>query len=209
MDKIKVFLNKILFEQKLEKVKKDSLRSYLKDFFLYKNLIFKLITLIFCFIVCAPLFFCIRNNVLNGSVEPVMNSGAGFSTGENWNQGVVYFIKILIGVLFLSLGIFFNRWYVYIPALIIGFNGWLNVIDKAIVDVWNGESHYNTVVDYIHLAEGSKIASVANVADVFITIGICLLVLGIIYYMFALSKENKQAEENKTNNEDNKEETKA
>ncbi len=54
--------------------------------------------------------------------------------------------------------------------------------------------HYDAVVDYIHLAVGTSIASVANVADVFITIGVCLLVVGIIYYMVVLFKKSDEEE---------------
>ncbi len=196
MDQLKVFLNKIAFVTKLEKVKHEGIKSYLKDFFCYKNLFFKAIGIVFCLIVCAPLFFCIRENVLNSvTAKPEFNLGAGFSAGDNWNQGVVYTIKVIIGLLFLLIGIFSNRWYIYLPSLVVGFNGWYNVIDKCMVDVYNGTCHYNTVVDYIYLATGSSFASIANVADVFITIGICFLVLGIIYYFIVLAKEEKKIEQ--------------
>ena len=197
MNNIKVFFNKILFETKLDQVKKEGLRSYWKDFFLVKNIFYKLLTLVLCLIICSPLFFCLRNNALQDAAhQPVFNLGAGFSAGNSWNQGVVYFVKVLISVVFLALGIFFNRWYIYIPSLIIGVNGWYNVIDKALVDVWVGQPnimHYDAVVDYIHLAVGTSIASVANVADIFITIGVCLLVVGIIYYMVVLFKKSDEA----------------
>lgn len=71
------------------------------------------------------------------------------------------------------------------------------MIDKALVDVWVKEPdvlHSHTVVDYIYLAAGSKIESVANVADIFITIGVCLLVVGIIYYMVVLFKKGDEEE---------------
>ncbi len=191
MDQLKVFLNKIAFVTKLEKVKHEGIKSYLKDFFCYKNLIFKAFGITFCLIVCAPLFFCIRENVLNSATSnPDFNIGAGFSIAANANQALVYSIKVIIGILFLLIGIFSNRWYIYLPALLVGFNGWYNVIDKCIVDVYNKVSYSNAVVDYIRLP-----GSIANVADVFITIGICFLVLGIIYYIIDLSKEEKKKEQ--------------
>lgn len=191
--KFKTSLNHIFFLKNIEKIKYDSFKNYFSEFFTLKVILIKLITFVLTLLICGLCFFLIRNNMLNNPHAHLQfNKGIAFSFGNNMNQDAVYAIKSLISIFFLLLWFFNNKWYLNIFAFIIASNGFFNIIDKAIIDNFNGIEYVDAVVDYIFLASGTNIASVANVADIFITIGICFFILGIIFYIYVIFKEEKE-----------------
>lgn len=193
-EKIKLFLNIIIFEKFFDKrIKNVSLKKYLKEFFLLKTIFLKVLCFLVITLITSLIFFLIRDRLLNDpSSNLVFNTGVAFSFLENANVHFVYAIKIIISLFFGIIFIFSNKWYLFFPSLLISVNGWYNVIDKSIIDVFNNNQHPNAVVDYIFIAN-----SVANSADVFITIGVCCFVVGIIYYSYKLIKQQKDEENNK------------
>ncbi len=199
VEKIKLFLNIILFNNWIDqKIKKDYLKKYLKEFFLLKTIVQKICFALLITLFCGLLFFLIRNNLLlhGNENQVVFNKGVAFSfLNSIAPQWVVYLVKSLISILFSFIFIFFNKWFIFIPSFLIAVNGWFNVIDKCMVDVLasNNSVNVDAVVDYIFILN-----SVSNTADVFIIIGICSLILGIMWYIYLINKEQK------TKNKENK-----
>lgn len=182
------FLNKYLFENDIQKIKKEFLRNYLKNFFNIKTLFIKLFTIVFITIFSSVLFFLIRENMLNSSEHIVFNKGVGLGIFNNdESQTLVYSFKSILSIVFLLFFIFSNKWYISSFSFIIGLNGILNLIDKGMVDTFHGISHYDAVVDYIFIAN-----SVSNVADVLIVISFCFLILGLIYNIYFEYKKSKE-----------------
>ena len=193
LEKIKLFLDIIIFNNFIDnKIKKDYLKKYLKEFFLLKNLIIKFICLTITTLICGLIFFLIRQNLLsNPNASITFNKGVAFSSLNDVDQWIVYLIKSLISIVFSLIFIFFNKWFIFIPAYLIAINGWFNIIDKTIIDVFNGISYIDSVVDYVYINN-----SVSNSADIFIIIGICCIIAGILWYIYLINKEQKANNKN-------------
>lgn len=186
----KINWNHIFCEQKIQKLKINWLRKWLLDFLNFKNLFIRLISFSIVLLISNVCFFVMRHNsLLNMYSVPVFNRGMGFSVGNDWPEWTVYLLKTLIAVFFLIFSFSFNEWYLNICFFVVGVNSVLNVIDKVMIDHYEGINHYNTVVDYI---DWPQFNFKNNIADIFIVTFIILLVIGVIFYIVkAYRKINK------------------
>ncbi|MGL4948018.1 MAG: hypothetical protein ACRC42_01360 [Mycoplasma sp.] len=194
---------KILLENKISKIKSESLKNYLNDFFKLKVILLKLLTIFLTTLICATLFFVLRSNSLEQNWDNVeFNKGVAFGIGNDWDLWIVYALKIVPFILMINCFIFFNQWYIFMPFCVMAMNSLFNIIDKALVDEYRGVIHYDAVVDNIRW---TAFGFTNNVADIFIVISLFFTISGILYHVYKIFKNDKE-ESQKTNiEEDNKE----
>jgi len=187
-----LFWSNIFFEKKINNIKKTKIKDYLLKLFAYKLIFLKFLTFIFILLISAPLTFILRDYWLNNYAPGIVvfNKGMGLSFGDEWDQGIIYLFKIIPIIILLFTLLLTTNMLIATSAIIIFLGGLYNLIDKWLVDYPNsGEPQYDAVVDYIHIWN-----SVANVPDVFVTIGTVLLLASLIYVIYKMN-ENDDTED--------------
>lgn len=180
--------NYILFEHSLKLIKHKPLQLYLLEFFLLKKLLIRIAWMIALVALSATVFFVLRAASLEEQWAGVhFNTGIAWSWGNDWDQSVVYLIKIIPTVILLGCSFAFNQWYLYVPLFLGGVNSLYNIIDKSLVDVYGSQIFYDAVVDNL---KWSGLGFTNNFADLFIIFSfICLLIaIGYEYYI-AIKKD--------------------
>jgi len=115
----------------------------------------------------------------------------GFSLGDTWYQEIIYFLKILPVIILFITFLFTNNILIVASTIIVSLGGLYNLIDKWLVDYPKvAAPEYDAVVDYIHLG-----CSVANVPDIFITIGTIMLSMSILYAIYKINMNIDDVEE--------------
>ncbi|MGL4951799.1 MAG: RluA family pseudouridine synthase [Mycoplasma sp.] len=72
------------------------------------------------------------------------------------------------------------------------YNSLLNVIDKAMIDIFQGKEYIDSVVDYIKM---NQFNFTFNVADLLIVISVFGIVVGILYEMYKMISIDKEEDE--------------
>ncbi len=178
------FLNTVLFQEKIEKIKKEWFKKWLLSFCSLKNIIGRLATIILGSIIFCVIYFVLRQNGLEGAYgKPAFNQGSAFGSGSGWAVWTIYLIKALVSLLFFVSFFIFNKWYCYVPLWCVFINALCILIDKGMVipDTYlpvNSSLRYDTVVDYFHFP-----TFVNNIGDIFIIVFACISVLTITVYL--------------------------
>lgn len=201
--KIKDFLNKVLFQSKINNIKKEYWRKYWSNFFKIKVLLTKLISFIFIGSFVLGLSFGIRQLMLSSYPERVvLNYGVSFSMFENIGPLGIRLIQVIPIICLSFVFLFVNDWYLILPIPFAIFGGLSNFIDRFLNDkAFLGDSGQgiNAVVDYIKAQ-----TSTFNVPDIFIVFGIVCLIIAILAKVIVYSyKEEKESKKRKdeTNSE--------
>ena len=177
-----IFLNKVLFNKLILKIKNEKAKKYFLSLFLVKNILIKLLLMVLFSVIIFPLCFGIREYYLIYNPNSiVLNSGIAFSQFENASPIVVYFIQILPIVASFIIMLFLVHPLTYIGLIILLLSGLCNVIDRALggtliinnvtVDL------LDKVIDYIKIG-----TSVCNVPDILVISGSVLIVIGTLFY---------------------------
>ena len=188
-----IFWSNVLFEKKINNIKRTKVKDYFLELFEYKLIFIKFLILIFVLLLSAPLTFVLRDYWLNNYVQGIVvfNKGMGFSFGDGWPQEAVYFLKILPAIVLFIAFLFTNNILIAISTITVSLGGFYNLIDKWLVDFPKGaEPEYDAVVDYIHLFN-----SVANVPDIFVTVGTIGLSLSIFYAIYKINMKSDDEDE--------------
>ena len=188
-----LFWSNVLFEKKINNIKKTKVKDYFLKLFEYKLIFIKFLILIFVLLISAPLTFILRDYWLNNYNPNIVkfNTGMGFSFGDDWPQEAVYFLKILPVIVLFTTFLFTNNILIAISTIIVSLGGFYNLIDKWLVDFPKGaEPEYDAVVDYIQLG-----TSVANVPDIFITLGTISLSISIFYAIYKINMNSDDEDE--------------
>lgn len=186
-----VWLNKVLFANRISKFKSEDFRSYLQDLLLVKNLLIKLLAFIIIGLVVMGLSFIVRQIFIDNYPDKIVpNPGISFSAFANASPAVIYLIQAIPCVLTFSIFLFLNDKLIYSSLLIVFFGGLSNIVDRALpldLIVGGGISFpSNAVVDYIPL-----IRTYANLPDIFISVGAGLAVLSLIIYIVKVYRAEK------------------
>lgn len=174
------------FQKWLLKIKTHFAAIYTKRYFSIKITI-ALIVAVFV----LGFAFGIRQLILdsketNGVIIPnflelnvVLNSGIAFGWLQNSNIYLVYFVQIIPLLIAFGFWISIKSYYSDIALSFLIFGGLSNVVDRIIIDNFSVLTAYNinntnTVVDYLRFYNNSAIF---NLADVFVLLGISLLII--------------------------------
>lgn len=194
-------LNRIYFEDKIRKIKKEDRRNFLLTFFTCKNLIFRIACFLILTLICGLVFFLLRHDSLVNNWEGlVFNRGIAYGVGDDWPIWVGYFIKILPFIILLFLVFTVNEWYLQISINLIIINSLFNIIDKGLVDTYNGVEYYDTVVDNIKWV---SFGFVSNIADILIIIGVIATAISYIYLIYIWYRKKEKDKENEDNPDNN------
>lgn len=189
------FLNRIYFEEKIKKIKKEERRNFWLTFFTCKNLAFRIGNFLLLTLICGLVFFLLRHDSLVNNWEGlVFNRGIAYGFGDDWPIWVGYLIKILPFIILLFLVFTIPEWYLQISINLIIINSLFNIIDKGLVDTYNGVEYYDSVVDNIRWV---SLGFVSNIADILIIVGAVCTVISYIYVIYLWYKKKEK------NNEDN------
>lgn len=187
---MKINWNRTLFETQIKKIKWTSLREYCLTFFKIKDLTIRISGYGLITLISALLFFILRANALDDPTASIQfNIGFAWGLGGNWDQSLVYFLKILPTVIFFILSLCLLQWYAYLSVFLIGINSLFNIIDKALVDVYFGTKYYDSVVDYFYW---SAFGFTNNIADIFIILGSGLAIISVLYMVYEEYKNSKK-----------------
>lgn len=159
---------KILFEKSIMRIRNEGVRNYFLSLFNSKSLLIKIILFLLIGFVVLLFSFAIRNYYLTVDTKnTVFNDGVAFSMGSSLNSVTVYIIQSIPTFISFLAVIFTPKIIYYLPFIFVGFGGLSNIIDRSIVDVMNGVSYYNTVVDYLAAS-----SSIFNLPDMFVVGGV-------------------------------------
>ncbi|MGL4768641.1 MAG: signal peptidase II [Mycoplasmoidaceae bacterium] len=181
-------------------------KLFLKNIYTKKNILTKLISIIFTvIIVIIPAFvirdfvlkkgklnFDIIHNFIDGKVA--FNSGIAFSIFGDHPGAVIALEIITISLVFILF--LLNRFVVFDFGISLIFtSGLSNIIDRQLVDFFQGQIYYHKVVDYIqfHFIANSAIF---NWQDMFVIIGIILLSLIIFFKIILIDKTKEVRDKN-------------
>lgn len=184
---------------------KQTLKKFLKTNFSKKNNIWRSIWFIIAVAIVLipgiPLnLWAAKQNYghygsYNGFIDIYVtrNLGNGFSSGSEWPQGVVYFLKIFMSFIILLLAAFLPcKWYYTLPLCASFVGGMFNVFDKA--------AHNDAVIDYFALFPKSPDDVgwfIFNVPDFYITGGIIFACVAyVVSYIIQIvrNKKNKKTD---------------
>lgn len=185
------FYKTIYFEDKIRKIKKEERRNFWLTFFTCKNLIFRISCFLILTLICGLLFFLLRHySLVNEWHGLQFNRGFAYGIGDDWPTWIGYFIKILPFIILLICIFFTNEWYIQFSLNLIIINSLFNIIDKGLIDTYNGVEHYDAVVDNIRWV---AFGFTNNIGDIFIIIGAISIIIGYLYmiYLWYKKKENK------------------
>jgi signal peptidase II len=160
--------------------------------------------LIVLFMSFAILFSCfmLRANVLNGNIvenstpfikitSAEFNTGVAFSfLSTNKTPALVYTLQIVPTVIGLIFILFSSNLVNIFACCFITFGGMANLIDRAIVDNYQGVNYVDAVVDYFAFV--SFKFGIFNLADSFITIGLFIVIVLVIISLIVESRNERK-----------------
>lgn len=187
----KNFLNKICFNEKIDKIKSEDIKEYLKEFLLVKNILIKISLFVLIGIFVLGLSFILRQIFIDNYPNKIIgNTGISFSFLSNVSTAVVYVVQILPSLFMLIFAIFLNEKYLYIGLLVMFFGGLANIIDRALpLDlIVEGGKQFpsHAVVDYIPWFNTK-----CNLPDIFITLGVIYTIISLVFYIINTFKKSK------------------
>lgn len=172
MNKKNQFFEKILFQNKIEKIKNQTIKEYFLKLLSYKALFWKLITILLAAAIICTISFSARAIVLNHFKSAIVyNPGVSFGLFEKLGPNFVLTIQIVTcAITFPLILVSTNMWFI-VGFAGICFGGLCNVIDRSItIDPVN---KVHAVIDYIPF-----INSIINIPDIFITSSAVVLGIG-------------------------------
>lgn len=186
-----VWLNKVLFSNRISKFKSEDFKSYLQDLLLVKNLLIKLLAFIIIGLIVMGLSFIVRQVFIDNYPDKIIpNPGISFSAFTDASPAVIYLIQAIPCALTFSLFLFLNNKWIYMSLLIVFFGGLSNIIDRALplnlIIAGGVKFPRDAVVDYIPL-----IRTYANLPDIFISCGAVLAILSLIVYIIQVYRSEK------------------
>lgn len=202
MNKKNQFFQKILFKNKIEKIKNQTIKEYFLKLLSYKVLFWKLIAILLVSTIICTISFSARAIVLNNFKSAIVyNPGVSFGLFAKLGPNSVLIIQIITcAITFPLILVSTNMWFI-VGFAGICFGGLCNVIDRAITIDPIKKVH--AVVDYIPF-----INTVINVPDIFITSSAVVLGIGCLILIIKIikspddSQQKEVVELSKTN--DNK-----
>ncbi len=188
------FLNRVAFVKSLDKIHNETTRNYFYAFFKFENLLFKLILLVVIGLIVMGSGFGIEKYILaNKPDQIVLNPGVGLSLFDGANPSVVYLVQSIPIVISVIAFVFIPQWWLAFGFLFMGFGGLSNIIDRSLdfSYVQNGvtKSSLNAVVDYWPFVK-----TTINMNDVWVCIGIGVIVLCFIIWLVLTFKKYNQEE---------------
>lgn len=183
--------NYILFHNKINSIKNKNLRNYFEQYFLLKNILFRIFIILFLSLVCSIIYWILRDFFIDGKIENIyLNYGIGFNPLLQSSISIIhgYIIKFLIPLLFLLFFIITTNKMLMFFSYLIFINSLFLGIDKLLLIQTYYLYSRNSIVDYININN----VFYTNVGDWFIFIGYFGIIITSIANMFRtfLSKKS-------------------
>ncbi len=182
MNKKNQFFEKVLFQNKIEKIKNQTIKEYFLKLLSYRTLFWKLITILLVSTIICVTSFSARAIVLNNFKNAIVyNPGVSFGLFAKLGPNSVLIIQIVTcAITFPLILISTNIWFI-IGFAGICFGGLCNVIDRSITI--DPVKKVHAVIDYIPF-----INTVINIPDIFITSSAVVLGVGCIILIIKIIK---------------------